>query len=132
MKNMNNTIHRIKMFKSKKTWVTMGTTMLILGLGNISGNLIHADEIKPVETTIAKTAKVKSAAGQTPINSAQKIVKSDKANIKTTKSLLSEAQTKNTKIKNSISTDNKSVKKTQTQINKAVVTKNNDQKKLTV
>ena len=151
--NNNNSIQRVKMFKAKKHWVALGTTLAVASVIGTTG-AVHADEVTPATTATPDTtavqentptstsdstkvntddqkaaAKTYTAEQQAAIDKAQKNVDDDKSAIDSTQKDLDNAKKDQSNQQTIVDQNQKDVDQAQDALNAAKDQQTKDQDK---
>lgn len=151
--NNNNPIQRVKMFKAKKHWVALGTTLAVASVIGTTG-AVHADEVTPATTATPDTtavqentptstsdstkvntddqkaaAKTYTAEQQAAIDKAQKNVDDDKSAIDSTQKDLDNAKKDQSNQQTIVDQNQKDVDQAQDALNAAKDQQTKDQDK---
>ncbi|MCT3019893.1 SEC10/PgrA surface exclusion domain-containing protein [Pediococcus pentosaceus] len=146
MKNLklanNDTIHRVKMFKAKKAWIAMGTSLAIMG-GSAVLSTANADTINnsvansndtttisqtsTIKTNVQPTTLTKNETKNSKIDDAKNAVQNDTDSINDTKSDINDAKNQQTSNNSEINQDQTAINNTQNDLNDAKKQHDQDQ-----
>lgn len=112
------TVHRVKMFKAKKTWVAMGATVAIMGLGNVITTSAKADTVSPAIQSQNLTTQSKTSTSQN-VDDVKNDIKNDQDNINNTQNAINDAKDTQQNQQSTVNQDQNKINDTQNELNEA-------------